>query len=161
MRGTTILLIFEMCIPLLFSGCYDYINGLSQTTNYDTLVLKFEADHFLVRVGEPMHIRFTIKNVGSKPWVIESEDTPIMDITVQIPGSPAFFNWASQYPDKISHRLEWKPGESKTLELTWTPSQEDFAHNDLPAFYLGGNLYVNSKIMQGASVIVCTTQTCF
>ena len=157
---TTLVAICMTAVTLLFNGCTAYIFGLSQTSAYGDLILNFESDRSQVRVGEAVHMRFTIKNAGNKPYVIESPDTPVMDINVQIPGGPAVLNWASQNPVKVSHRLEWQPGASRTIELVWTPKQEDFARNDLPAFYLSGILYENSVVVQGASVTVCTTDTC-
>jgi hypothetical protein len=152
--------IWVVSIALLFSGCSVYIFGLSKTSSYGDLTLKYEADRSQVRVGEPVHMRFTIKNVGSKPWILESPNTPVMDIDVDVVGGPELLAWSTQNPDKISHRLEWAPGESQVIELTWIPKQEDVQFGMYNDVFLTGTLSENSKIIQSAGVRVCASNFC-
>jgi hypothetical protein len=100
--------------------------GAIAKSNYDTLGLWLESDRTRAQIGIPIQIRYAVKNMGERTWILESLDTPVMDINVQIPGGSVVLNWASQNPDKVSHRLEWQPGESKTIELVWTPKQEEY-----------------------------------
>jgi len=145
---------FMAIIALLLSGCTTYIFGLSQTTSYDTLILKFETDRSKVRVGEPVPIRFTIKNVGNKPYMVESQNTPVMDIRVD--GDGTHLDWSEQNPNQIAHHLEWQPDESKVIEWTWIPRQEDVyigAYHDIAliGILFGGH---------AASVRVCASYIC-
>jgi hypothetical protein len=153
---TLLVTIYAVAIALLFSNCSVYIFGLNQTTAYGSLILTFEADRSQVRVGEPVHMRFTIKNVGSKPWVIESQDTPVMDIRVDVVGDGTLLTWSVQNPAQVSHRLEWKPGESKVIEWSWTPKQGDVYSGAEHDIGLIGVLFGG----QAAGVRVCASDVC-
>ena len=118
----------------------------------DDLGLIFESDHSWLKVGETVHMRFTITNNGSRTWVVESKNFPVLDIIVQdVNSGQLLLSWSAQNPDKVSHRVEWKPGESKMLELTWTAAESNFGH----LVHTGGLLLQNSGINQSASVSVC------
>jgi hypothetical protein len=83
-----------------------------------------------------------------------------MDIVVDVVGGPQLLAWSDQNPDKVAHRLEWKPGESKTIEWVWIPRQEDIASGYYQDVFLGGLLYSESKIIQSANVTVCASNFC-
>jgi len=139
-------------------ACFE--KGLSDRAPYGDLGLFFESNRSQARVGEPMQMRFSVINHGNQPTVIESPDTPVMDIVVQVVGGPDVFTWSSQNPDKITHRLEWKPGESKTIELVWIPQSEDIAVGYYRDVFLYG--YVTSVPLgaRSAGVRVCASNFC-
>ncbi len=127
---------------------------------YDTLLLTLQADRSQVRAGETVHMRFTIANEGNHTWVIESSDTPVLDITVRDFNSKQLLHsWAAQNPDKISHRVEWKPGEVKVLELVWTALTES-PYVPGQRVHLSGALNENGSLRQAASVDVCVGSGC-
>ncbi len=127
---------------------------------FSGLVLQFEADRSRARVDEPVRMRFKIENTREYTIVLESPDTPVMDISVKVVGGPRLLTWSSQNPDKVAHRLEWKPGESKTIEWVWIPRQEDIASGYYQDVFLTGLLYRDSKIIQDAGVTVCASNYC-
>jgi hypothetical protein len=134
--------------------------GPSHSAVYNDLVLRLESNNNRAEVGKPIQVRFSITNGGSQSFMIESQDTPVMDIVVQIVGGPDLFAWSTQNPDKIAHRLEWKPGESKTIELVWIPRPEDIASGYYKDVFLSGRLYSNEKNVQSAYVRVCASNIC-
>lgn len=135
--------------------------GKNDAAVYNDLVLKFYADHSVVRLGEPVHMRFTIKNSGVESAVLESKDTPVMDIAVTPYGSDEIFlTWSAQNSDRVAHRLEWQPGESKTIELTWTSKQGEIWYGAPRDVGLSGFLYRDSKTVQDALIIVCASNVC-
>ncbi|MGB8644239.1 MAG: hypothetical protein WCF84_03325 [Anaerolineae bacterium] len=73
---------------------------------------------------------FTVINRGNQTVVFETTDRPVMGIIVQDALSKeVLLTWSAQNPDKVSHHLEWKPGESKTIELTWTAAEAQGGRN--------------------------------
>lgn len=77
-----------------------------------------------------------------------------MDIVVQLDSGPDLLTWSSQNPDKVQHRLEWKPGETKTIGWVWTPKPEDIASGYYQDAWLSGRLYWNGRIIQSAGISV-------
>ena len=115
------------------------------------MILKIESDRSSLKNGESVHTKFRATNTGSQPIAIESQDTPVLDIIVEeVPSRRKLASWANQYPDKVSHYMEWKPGESKVIELTWTYSGHESLFADV-----GGFLYENSRGAQIAGVRLC------
>jgi len=135
--------------------------GESNSAVYNDLVLRFESNRTRAEAGKPVHMRFSVKNGGSQPIVIDSKNLPVMDIVV-IPqfGQEILLSWSAQNPDKVAHRLEWKPGESKIIELVWTPKQEDIYIGAVRIIYLAGYLYENSRFAQSADVMLCASNVC-
>jgi len=129
------------------------------TAKYNYLILKLWSDRSRAQVGEPVRIRFTVTNEGGDTW-LESPDTPVMDIVVQVVGGPDLLTWSSQNPDKVAHRLEWKPGETKVIEWVWIPREEDIAVGYYHDVFIYG--YVTSVSMgaQSAGVMVCASNFC-
>ena len=137
-------------------------NGLSYTAYHalDELTFKVEANRSQAQVGEPVLIRFTVTNTGQKPDSVESGDQPVMDIIVGEVGGGTLLTWSEQNPDKVSHRLEWQPGESKIIELTWTPKEGDVYIGAIHNIYLGGLLHWGAGKTLGASVTICASSIC-
>jgi len=76
-----------------------------------------------VKVGEPVHITFTLKNTDGITRVFQAKRYLVMDIRV-IDGPQAFWQWSQGReltPDLF--RLELNPGESKTIEGVWVPNE--------------------------------------
>ena len=104
--------------------------------------------------------RFTVTNAGGNTW-LESPTTPVMDITIQSRSSGSInLAWSNQNPDKVAHRLEWKLGESKVIEMVWTPKQEDILIGVVHIVGFAGLLYQDSKIIQSTNVDVCASNVC-
>lgn len=141
--------IFLPVILLLLQTACDSQNT---TARYDIdLVLKIESDRSSLKSGESMHIRFTTTNTGSRSIIIDSQDTPVLDIVVEeVPSRQRLASWSDRNPDKVSHRVEWKPGESKVMELTWTYSGKASPYADSVGLLSG-----NSRMLQAASVRLC------
>jgi aminopeptidase N len=134
---------------------------LSHTEVYHTyLLLKIESDRSKAEVGQPIRIRFTTRNTGNEPIVLESPDTPVIDIVVDFSDGSELLTWSSHNPDQVVHRLEWKPGESKTIEFVWIPKREDISIGSYKNAYPSGRLYSNGKIVKSAGVTVCASDVC-
>jgi hypothetical protein len=137
---------------LLFTqvSCGD--TGLSNASNLGDLVLEVRSSRSLVQVGESVQVQFTVRNTGKQSVVLESMKLPVMDLNVR----PAYSDhiitsWSAQNPDKVLHRIEWKPGESKTLELVWTATQETFSHQ----IFFTGFLTQNTGPGHATGVTLC------
>jgi hypothetical protein len=105
-------------------------------------------------------MRFKVENTRDYTIVLESPTTPVMDMLIHVVGGPDLLTWSSQNPDKVQHRLEWKPGETKTIEWVWIPRPEDIASGYYRDVFLGGLLYQGGKIIQSANVQVCASNFC-
>lgn len=163
MKNTTRLGLFVLMVGtvlILISCTTSKSEGAIDKSNYDTLYLQFEADRTLAQAGKPIQMRFTVKNTGEHPWILESPDTPVMDIVVEGEDRRVLLAWSSQNPDQVSHRLEWKPGEAKIIELTWVPKQEDLRFGVYYDIFLSGRLSENAKFLRGASVRICASNFC-
>jgi hypothetical protein len=141
--------IFAAVVLFTQVSCGD--TALCNASNLGDLELEICSNRSFVRVGESVRVRFTVTNFGKQAIVLESK-LPVMDIEVR----PVFDNqvltsWSRQNPDKVLHRIEWKPGESKTLELTWTATEETFSRR----IFLGGFLSRNLGWGQAANVTIC------
>ena len=89
-------------------------------TRTGMLVLELWADRDRTD-GEPVQIRFTVRNIGKEVEAIQLEDKLVMDILV---GNGQAERWSERReitPDM--RRLELGPGESKTIEMTWDPGE--------------------------------------
>jgi hypothetical protein len=140
------------------TGCFP---ALSHTANSDTFRLDFEANRKQAHVGEPVSMRFTVTNTGQRPLVYETPDEAVMDITVQVVGGETLLVWSQQNPDKVSHRLEWQPGESKVIEWTWTPKPGDIYTGDYHDVFLTGLLRSNIQFLNASSgVRICASIWC-
>lgn len=154
------LLMLVLEVALLLCGCVSQPQGVVAKSNYDTLGLWLESDHTRAQPGSSIQIRYTVKNMGERAWILESQDTPVMDIVVDVVGGTELFALSAQSPDKVAHRLEWKPGETKILELTWVPKQEELRAGYYYNIYISGLLYQDSKIVQSTTIRVCASNIC-
>lgn len=117
LTGTLLLLLL-----LLQTACD---GGESDAAVYNDLVLRLHADQSRAQVGKPIHMQFSVTNEGTQPYTLESKQIPVMDIDVEEAGTQqVYLRWSAQHPDEVAHRLEWKPGESKVIELVWTPNRD-------------------------------------
>lgn len=154
-RGT---ILIALVVLLMQSAC---LPALSHTEVYHTyLLLRIDVDRSRAKTGEAIHIRFTTRNTGSEPIILESPTTPVMDVVVVLGSGPDLLSWSTQNPDKVQHRLEWKPGETKIIEWVWIPRPEDIAFGYYQNAYLSGRLYQNGRIIQSAGVEVCASNYC-
>jgi len=148
--GTILFILLGMIS--LQTACTPLIDmGSTHTSGIDSLVLEFYSNRSWLKVGESVHLDFTVTNTGKRFIVVESKDKPVLDIIVQdMPSRQVLLSWAAQNPDKALHRVEWQPGESKAMELVWTAPQEEYGR----LIFLGGLLNENSKIAQSANVSI-------
>lgn len=148
-----------LALLLIQSACSA---ALSHTEVYHTyLLLKIESNRSRAQVGESIHIRFTTRNTGNEIIIIESKELPVMDVVVGPYGSDeVFLAWSELNPDKISHQLAWKPGESKIIELTWTPKQGEVWFGAPRYVRLSGLLSSDSKIVKSVGLMICASNTC-
>ncbi len=135
-------------------------SGLASGADSGVLHLGVSSNYSRVKPGNNVRIRFGVRNKGNETIVLESPDTPVMDIRVKVVGGPELLTWSSQNPDKVSHRIEWKPGESKVIELTWLVRQEDVTYGHPYDIDLAGFLNSNSKSIQAAGISVCASNVC-
>jgi hypothetical protein len=155
--------LLSICLLIVLIGCdQPKGDGLSYTAYHalDELTFKVESNHSQAQVGEPVLIRFTITNTGQKPDVVESADQPAMDIIVQVVGGETLLRWSEQNSDKIVHHLEWQPGESKVIELTWTPKPEDVYVGAYHNIFLTGLVRWGPNRTQSAGVEICASNIC-
>jgi len=152
----TLLVFCPVILSFLLSSCTP--RGEKSITSYNELILQFEVDQIEVPVGGVVRMRYAVRNTGERLWVIDSKDTPVLDIIVEKPPfGQILMTWSSQNPDKALHRVEWQPGETKLLELVWTPDEE-FRYGRL--VHLTGTLSKNSKIVQSVGVTICAGPAC-
>lgn len=152
-----IFILIALCVALTQTGC-DV--GLRHTASYNYLLLELHSNRSQAKVDESIHVRFTVTNTGQQSTVVESQDTPVMDIVAGVTVDGKLLTWSSQNPNMVAHRLEWKPGESKVIELVWTPKQEDIVIGAFHDVHLAGRLYKDSKSIQSAGVDVCASDVC-
>lgn len=153
-RATCFLIVLTSCTI----GPTD--KAISGTAELDDLVLKLETNRSQAHVGEPVQIRYTVTNTGTRTQVVESNDKPAMDIVVKVMGDGNLQVWSVEHPDKVTHRLEWQPGESKTIEWAWTPKEGDILIGGDHDVFLTGIVYRNSQSLQAAGVRICASNIC-
>lgn len=156
-RSTILFLILLLTTVTFASACAPTQRDVAV---FSGLVLQFEADRSRVGVGDRVNMRFKVENTRDYTIVLESPTTPVMDMLIHVVGGPDLLTWSSQNPDKVQHRLEWKPGETKTIEWVWIPRPEDIASGYYRDVFLGGLLYQGGKIIQSANVQVCASNFC-
>jgi hypothetical protein len=123
---------------------------------FDPLILRIRVDHPekpCLKGGELLEINFTVTNEGQnrRLEVLESKDRPVMDIVIQeSPSMKSVYSWAEQNPGQIQHRVEWQPGESKTINVKWQLPQKEYAHQNL---HIAGSVHVDD-VSYGASAVV-------
>ncbi len=140
-------IVVTLVLVLMLTACLPFLDtGIYSSTGEGRLGLRFHTDRSSVAVGETVRMSFTIVNESNQPIVMETTDLPVMDIRV-VDGvnNDLLLSWAKQHPDQVSHHLEWKPGESKTIELTWTAAPDQASRNA----FLSGVLGQGSQVVQG------------
>lgn len=154
-------LILVVATTFILSSCIaPQTNGATHKSGYDALYLQLEVDHTLAQAGKPIQMRFTVQNTSEHAWIIESPDTPVIDIVVQGEDRQVLLTWSSQNSDKMSHRIEWKSGETEIIELTWIPKQEELRVGPYYDIYVSGRLNQNSKLVQSTTIRVCASDIC-
>lgn len=143
---------------LILMGCSNLGNSSPEVESaelgYNDFRMQLFANQKHVKVNEPVTITLNVKNVGKRVAVIESRDTPILDISAgELGGGKIYAHWSLSHPDLVEHRLELAPGESRSIQLTWTLQPED-RHISAVAG-VSGALYEKSKEVQSVSVLLC------
>lgn len=114
-------LVLCITIFLLLIAC-----APSNTTRLNDLALTIRADQSSGEVGKPIKISFTVTRRGDgQPSLgaLEAESPEsVMDIIVVGSARDPFTTWsANQTDETLIRHLDLKIGESKTIELIWTP----------------------------------------
>ena len=152
-----ILIMIVAGLALLQTACD---SGVHDISTIDGIVLELRANRSQAQVDVPVQIQFTIRNTSKKTIVFESQNSPVMDIVVKESGGGLLLSWSDQNPDKVTHHIEWKSGESKTIELTWLPKPGDIYVGYRRDIDLEGHLSSNSKSIRSASVRICASDIC-
>jgi len=116
---------------LLLTACVGWPSPQAGATGLDDLTLILWVSHRSANVGQPVTIRFTVRNDGKeRTTVYERTGKPVMDIIVGTaptrPGAPPRPRWSDgkELTSELT-RLELKPGESRVIEMIWIPNEED------------------------------------
>ncbi|MBI5033542.1 MAG: hypothetical protein HZB51_23720 [Chloroflexi bacterium] len=128
-------------IPLIIVGLSMILASCSAAADtytegaarFDLLVLRIRVNHpkqLCLKSGDSLDIRFTVSNVGNELFVLETKDSPVLDIVIREYGR-SIYAWAEQNPGQVQHRVEWQPGESKTVNVKWQLPQKEYAHEAL------------------------------
>ncbi len=120
---------------LLLPGCVGWPSPQSGATVLGDLTLILWVSHQSVNVGQPVTIRFTVRNDGKeRTTVYERNGKPVMDIIAGTspvregdPPRPRWSDGKALTPELT--RLELKPGEARVIEMIWTPSQRDYQYD--------------------------------
>jgi hypothetical protein len=123
------------------------------------LILRIRVNHpkqTCLQGGELLDINFTVTNEGQnrRLEVLESKDKPVMDVFIrESPSMKSVYSWAVQNPDQVQHRVEWQPGESKTINVKWQLPQKEYLHQMLD---IGGSVHVDDiRYGESAAVSLC------
>lgn len=113
-----------LSITLLTSSCGTSFPN-TDTWGFNDLGLQIWVDKTQVQVGMPIQIRFSVTNVGDEAEVIELADRPVMDIWISfeswaVPGRTTIYWSDGREITGDMRRLVLQPGETRTLEMTWT-----------------------------------------
>lgn len=152
-----IVILVLVSIVLMSSACTAN-TAQTRTTGVDCIELTFKSSHSQIKLGDAVQMQFTVTNNCQKLIVIESTDSPVLDIVVTaLPMGNIIRQWSVENPDKVSHHMEWKPGESHEIEMTWTVSPTDKGGLRIA---LSGDVNSGSTIFGSAAVGVCPVGSC-
>lgn len=126
--------------------------GKTNESNNTDLHLKVGVDRNQIKADEPLTATFTIENISSSTQVIESTDTPVIDIVVS-GGGKIYSTWSAEHPDRVVHRLEVKPGELKTIQLTWVLRPGEATSGTVIG--VSGLLFSKSRNIKDVGVLLC------
>lgn len=107
------------------------------------VLVSLSVGYHSIKVGQPLLIRLTAHNAGKELAVFQTTSKPVLDISIgatrpaedkALPG----LRWSDgkELTPELT-RLELKPGESKTIELTWMPDEQ----YDRSIVYITGYLW--------------------
>ena len=122
-RRSLLLLIPILMIGVLLTGCTLWQQPKSNKRGIGNLGLEIWASRTQLKAGESVDLRFTVFNRGGDTEMIWLEDESAMDIRLYIGSSLPYkeINWSDGREITPEIRtLELAPGESKTIEMTWT-----------------------------------------
>lgn len=115
-------------LSLLLTGCGGISPPMSSATGIGDVGILLWVSHQVVNVGQPLQISFTASNRGREIADFQTQSKPVMDINIggtKRSGEPTgFLRWSDGKPltADLTH-LQLKPGESKTIEMTWIPDE--------------------------------------
>ncbi|CAG0972738.1 hypothetical protein ANRL3_01606 [Anaerolineae bacterium] len=153
---TQVVILMLLAVFLTQTACERWQTNTQAYNGY--LVLEFQANRSQVRVGDTVQMRFKVTNKDQRPIVLEAKNRPVLDIVVSaLPAGNVIRSWSNENPDKVSHRMEWKPGESQVLEMTWTVSPGDKLGIRIS---LSGDVNSDLIILKSSGVMLCLEGFC-
>jgi hypothetical protein len=115
----------------LLTGCTLVQHPKRNSRGIGNLGLEIWASKTQLKVGESVDLRFTATNMGDGTDIVRNKNKPVMDIRISY-GYPenlidSYWSDSRETTPELT-TLELAPGESKTIEMTWTASEgaEDF-----------------------------------
>ena len=124
-RSALLLLTSILVIGSLLTGCTPRQGAATVGERDGDLSLGLWVSRTQVEGGEPIELRFTVKNIGDSQEVIRLEDRPAMDIWIGISTATGWVDlmyWSDEREITPEMKtLVLAPGEVKTIEMrTWT-----------------------------------------
>ncbi len=104
-RSALLLLTSILVIGSLLTGCTPRQGAATAGERDGDLSLGLWVSRTQVEGGEPIELRFTVKNIGEHPEVIRLEEKPVMDIRIRLGSGPT---WKYLY---------WSDGRESTTEM--------------------------------------------
>ncbi|MGB8647846.1 MAG: BsuPI-related putative proteinase inhibitor [Anaerolineae bacterium] len=145
-------MIVALSLTILLAAC-DWDGG-TQVTRYQDLRLQFQTNRTHAGPGDQVQMHFTVTNTGKQPVQINSQNGPVLNIKVfDVNGGEILFSWAALHPDQAATQLMWQPGETKTIDAAWTPTQQEYYSGR--SVNLEGYLNEGTEIVQAAGMQAC------
>lgn len=143
-----------LCIVVcvMFVMCSSCSTGEKSQVQYNSIEMTLHVDRSRVRANEPVTVTYSLENVGSQVQIINSPDTPAVDIIASGNGK-IYAALSAAHPELIVHRLELQPGEIKTIQFIWELKPEDALSGTSAA--VSGLIYDNSQQVQTVGVSLC------
>ena len=109
-------LLLAICLGFLLIGCMH--RSISQKAGGTPYVVEIWASDACPKQGDTVTLRATATNVDPETQVVELKDQPVLDIVVgNLTDGQRWSAGKPLTPDLT--RLELKPGESKSIEMSW------------------------------------------
>lgn len=141
----------SIALLLFLTGCNLISKANCVLIGVSTIGGQYCADQSQAEVGRPTHLKLTVTNQGTETVILDAKE-PVMDITVQYAGGNVFTSWSAQQQQIVNlNRVEFKPNQTKTIELTWIPKPEDDRHFILTS----GIVRLDDRVFSAPSIDFC------
>ncbi len=151
-RWFYLLIVWGLLLGIGLSGCEPVAD--KQGTRYNDLVLWITTNNKHPGIGDQVVIHFTVTNEGKQPVWEFAVDRPVLDLQV-VDGSSdkVLLSWSALHPDQAAQELTWQPGETKTLDLVWTPKEGEVYY--FTPIHLIGSLSELRQEVKSAGLSIC------